>query len=205
MLGSGATSNYIAGNFIGTDMTGKIPIPNSQSGIIVAAGANDNPIVLNVISANVLDGVDIGGVGTSNNTLRGNYIGTDLGGTLGGKLANGRNGVDIYGGATNNTIGGYTIQDDGATSTGGNLISNNHGCGVCIFDTDANVTEGNKVEGNYIGTDINGLAPLPNLLDGVTVTDGAAYNYIGGIAGDLQLRKPHFGQQAGRGLDRRLR
>ena len=35
VLGTGATGNTIASNFIGTNMTGTLPIPNSQSGIIV--------------------------------------------------------------------------------------------------------------------------------------------------------------------------
>ena len=85
----------------------------------------------------------------------------------------------------NNIIGGDFDAVGQSGVTGGNLISNNGKCGVCIFDTDANVTQGNIVEGNYIGTDIDGLKALPNLVDGVTITDGAAYNYIGDVDNSL--------------------
>ena len=184
VLGSGATGNNIFDNFIGTDMTGTLPIPNAQSGVIVQSGANGNNFYHNVISANKIDGVDVGGVGTSNNRFFSNYIGTNLGGTSGGNLGNGRNGVDVYGGATNNTIGGDldAIGQANGNVQGGNLISNNHKCGVCVFDTDANVTQGNIVKGNYIGTDIDGLVALPNLVAGVTITNGAAFNYVGYVA-----------------------
>ena len=50
-----------------------------------------------MISANKIDGIDIGGVGTNSNRVYSNYIGTNLGGTSGGKLGNGHNGVDIAG------------------------------------------------------------------------------------------------------------
>ncbi len=41
-------------------------------------------------------------------------------------------------------------------------------------------TTGNVVEGNYIGVDATGMAPLGNTLDGVLITDGASGNTIGG-------------------------
>ncbi len=186
VLGSGATGNTIMNNFIGTDMTGTKPIPNSESGIIVQLGANNNQFSGNVISANEIDGIDIGGAGTSNNVLQGNFIGTNLGGTAGTStsLHNGRYGVDIYGGATNNIIGGYLGSVGDASEEGGNVISNNGTCGVMITDTDAHVTSGNYVEGNCIGTDITGSNALPNGEYGVAITDGAAGNYIGAVAPD---------------------
>ncbi len=180
VLGSGAANNTIKNDFIGTDIDGANPIPNAQSGIIIAGGANNNQFYGNVISANKVDGVDIGGVGTSNNSVSGNYIGTNLGGTAGGKLGNGRDGVDIYGGATYNTIGG-DLNSVGQT-TGGNLISNNGADGVSIFDSDSNVTQNNYIEGNYIGTDIDGLAALPNKGNGVSIVNGAQANYIGQVS-----------------------
>ena len=67
----------------------------------------------------------------------------------------------------------------------GNLISGNLGHGVEITDTG---TTGNLVTGNRIGTTADGNAPLPNQLDGVSVSAGASANTIGGAiaaAGNL--------------------
>jgi hypothetical protein len=41
-------------------------------------------------------------------------------------------------------------------------------------------TEGNKVEGDLIGTDITGKGPLGNSYIGVRITDGVANNLVGG-------------------------
>ena len=187
LLGGGSTQNTILNNFIGTDGTGNTPIPNLESGIIVQFGANNNAIAQNLISANKVDGIDIGGVGTSNNKVYDNRIGTNMGGTSGGNLGNGRDGVDIYGGATNNIIGGPF--NTFGSPTGGNLISNNGADGVSIFDSDAHVTQGNKLEGNYIGTDITGTKALHNHGNGVSIVNGAEANYVGYLAaqGDNHL------------------
>src|SRR5207237_417225 len=69
-----------------------------------------------------------------------------------------------------NTVGG-------TTALARSLVSGNRGDGVFIWQTGAS---GNLVEGNFIGTDASGTAPLGNA-SGVNVTD-AANNMIGGTA-----------------------
>ena len=100
--------------------------------------------------------------------IQGNYIGTNQTGTA--AQANGLAGVVIYLGAHGNTIGGTT---PGA----GNVLSGNTYQGVFIGDAGSN---GNVVQGNFIGTDPAGTAPVPNGV-GVEITAGAQSNTVGGI------------------------
>ncbi len=50
---------------------------------------------------------------------------------------------------------------------------------MAIFDAG---TTGNVIQGNYVGTDVNGTAPLPNGGVGVWIGFGASNNVIGGAA-----------------------
>jgi parallel beta-helix repeat protein len=96
--------------------------------------------------------------GNTNNVVEGNFIGTNIAGTA-VDPTNGPNdgdGVIINGPAsTGNTIGG-------STPAARNLISGNDEQGVEISASD-----GNKVQGNLIGTDKNGTGDLGNKQDGV--------------------------------------
>ena len=75
-------------------------------------------------------------------------------------------------GADNNVIGG--------TAAGArNVISGNDGNGVTIQGTG---TSGNRVVGNFIGTDVTGAVDLGNLSDGVSLSGGASGNFVGGTA-----------------------
>jgi titin len=170
----GTTGNQVLGNYIGTDARGIMALGNSLCGIIILWGAADNniggdtPGAKNVISGNAELGVGIQDMGTTGNRIAGNYIGTDAMGIR--ALGNGSVGVVIMAGAADNIIGSDTVG-------GGNLISGNAEVGVQIQDVG---TTGNQVLGNYIGTDINGLAALGNGLIGVSIMSGAADNLIGG-------------------------
>ncbi len=170
---SGSGGNTIEGNYIGTDVNGAADLGNGSAGVYIsdvsnntiggtAAGAG------NLISGNSLYGVQILGSSATYNKVEGNYIGTDVNGTA--DLGNGSAGVRMQNSAHDNTIGGTTT---GAS----NLISGNNSQGVDIFGS--GVT-GNKVQGNYIGTDVNGTAPVPNGY-GVLISD-APSNTIGGTA-----------------------
>src|SRR5262249_32713509 len=67
----------------------------------------------------------------------------------------------------------------GSTPGAGNLISGNAGVGVAIRGAG---TSGNMVEGNRIGTDASGIAPLGNSSVGVAIQGGASGNTVGGTA-----------------------
>lgn len=154
--------NVLVGNYIGTDPTGAQAQGN---GIGVMIGSDNNLIggteagAGNLISGNG-GGIEILGSGATNNSIQGNYIGTDATGTQ--ALGN-TTGVDILGGR-NNTVGG--------TATGaGNLISGNSATGLSLG------SDGNIVRGNYIGTDVTGARAVGNF-NGVSILGEA--NFVGG-------------------------
>jgi titin len=160
------TNNVVAGNYIGTDCSGSFPLSNGNDGVLID-GLNNTvggaaAGVRNVISGNNGNGVEIS-VSGSNNVVAGNYIGTNSAGSA--ALPNFR-GVYVLG--DRNTVGGTTDQAR-------NVISGNSGYGIEILG------RYNLVAGNYIGTDVTGLAGLANGLDGVLIIPGfAQFNTIGG-------------------------
>ncbi len=166
--GAISLDNLIQGNYIGTDDDGTAAIPNDFSGIVIqdaagtliGGGADDAG---NVISGNAFDGVLIS-FGSSGTLVRGNLIGTDRTGEA--DLGNGRYGVRMLA-STGNSIGGNTVARR-------NVISGNGNTGVAI-DGDENV-----VQGNFIGTDVDGTTALTNGGYGVEIT-GALSNTIGGL------------------------
>src|SRR5207237_1967261 len=103
-------------------------------------------------------------------TVQGNYIGPDVTGRV--ALGNTSDGVSVY--SSSNLIGG--------TAPGaGNLISGNR-VGVAIGGGTTATLSKNQVQGNLIGVDATGAAPLPNQLDGVALST-ASGNTIGGDGG----------------------
>jgi titin len=174
----GDTGNVVSGNYIGTNAAGDAPLTNGLSGVSVEAGPVSDLLIGgtaagagNVISGNGLNGVTITDV--SGVRVAGNRIGTNAAGTA--AIPNGFTGVNVTGGASDVVIGG-------ATAAARNVISGNGGDGVLI---DATGT-GNTVQGNHVGTNAVGTAPIPNLGNGVSVATGGVL--VGGstaAAGNL--------------------
>ncbi len=177
-INNGVTGTTIAGNYIGTDVTGLLGLPN-QAGVNIGGGSTSNTIggtvagSLNVISANVHKAVSLTDAGTNHNVVEGNYLGTDATGTH--ALGNGGAGVSIASGAQHNTVGG-------TTAAARNVMAASTGNGVIMGGTGANnaSTSDNLVEGNYIGTDKTGTANLSEGIAGVNIESGATDNTIGG-------------------------
>jgi uncharacterized repeat protein (TIGR01451 family) len=174
--GSGATGNLVEGNFIGLNAAGNSSLGNNIGVEIVGAGSNvvgdGTPGTGNVISGNTAQGVYIHGSGAGNNLVQGNFIGTDPNGAM--SLANGVgveiDGTNLFGSSTDgNTIGGTSLFTR-------NIISGNTGDGVFIHGSGATNT---VFEGNYIGTDRNGMTAIPNDT-GVDIEDGASGTLVGG-------------------------
>ena len=174
--GAGSTGNVVAGNFIGTNPAGTASIPNAYSGVGIFSGATANTIggtatgAGNLISGNTDQGIFIGDAGTNGNTVAGNVIGLNAAGTA--AVKNGFAGVEIGNGAQNNVIGG-------TTAAARNIISGNQNQGVAL---DTAGTTGNRVSGNYIGTNPAGTAAIGNGFPGVEIFSSASGNIIGGTA-----------------------
>ena len=153
------TGTLVQGNFIGTDATGGRVFGGSSYGVRFTDVQG-----LNVIKDNLISGSGTGlQLDSSSNRVEGNFIGTDVTGTK----APGFQGVGVYvsGIRTGNVIGGTNA----ATR---NLISGN-------FDGVSLGCCGNVVQGNFIGTRADGVSPLGNTHDGVTMESSS--NWIGGL------------------------
>lgn len=140
--------NNICGNYIGTDVSGSVAVPNA-TGICVDGSSNHNIMENNVLSGNRSYGLFIVTRGTDANIFRGNKVGTDATGTV--ALPNDV-GLMLAADAKDNVIGGTSASDR-------NIFSGNHYAGIEVTDAG---TENNTITGNYIGVDFSGQNPLPN-------------------------------------------
>ena len=165
-----SNDNVVQGNFIGTDATGTVALPNGASGnggVSVGDGGNNTiggttPGARNLISGNIGDGIFVGFA--IETTVQGNFIGTDVSGTV--ALGNTERGVSI-----NANVQGSNHLIGGTTTAARNIISGN-GRGIDINGVHT------TVQGNFIGTDVTGTIPLPNSDAGIN-TNG--YTSIGGL------------------------
>jgi hypothetical protein len=145
----------IQGNYIGTDVSGKVALPN-EYGIIYSDNCTiggTTPAARNVISGNG----DAGIFGGGGNTIAGNFLGTEVTSEVG--------------------LGGSylgAIYSPNNCSVIGNVIST--GTGVGIHDPVNCTFKDNKIGTNSDGTDVVGNE-LGMLLD-----QGAIGNTIGGTA-----------------------
>jgi len=161
---STSTGDIIAGNYIGTDITGTQDRGTFGDGIF-AQSATNLTINDNVISGNS-DGIEFENTTLSN--IYGNYIGTNASGT--DKLGNSSEGIILGSSSNNNTIGG-------TVSYKRNIISGNSGPGVFIFQS-----SNNQTQGNYIGTNVIGSLGLDNDGGGITIGSSSSNNTIGGLS-----------------------
>jgi len=179
-----SSGNVIRGNYIGTNVGGTVALGNGNAVLIDNVANNTiggtTPAARNVMSGNNANGILILGGSATGNVVQGNYIGTDVTGTV--DLGNTFSGVGILNSASGNTIGG--------TAPGaGNVISGNGtvgvGCGA------GGVPTGNQVLGNFIGTDPSGTLPLGNGGDGVGLN--GSNNNVGGTASGARNTIAHNG------------
>lgn len=147
------TGSKVLGNYIGTDPSGQIAIPNYRG---ISHTAERTTIANNVISGNYSLGIQIHD--SKETVMYNNLIGTKADGIS--PMGNGKNGIMIVNGSTNNEIGSSSIGK-------GNTIAFNEGAGILIsyFDNiGSQVTTqpinnslwGNRIFGNTtLGIDLN--------------------------------------------------
>jgi hypothetical protein len=188
---AGSSANYIAMNYIGTDVTGTIDLGNSLNGILVTASSTNNliggeatggnnptgsPAVFvvppqgNLISGNNANGVLIDALSTGNQ-LSGNFIGTAATGNT--ALGNTLDGVAIVN-ADGNKLIGCTFQQSPFVFY--NVISANGGNGVRVTDS-GNVT----IQANFIGMGADNITALGNTLNGALINGSSANMQFGGV------------------------
>ena len=211
---SGSGGTIVSGNFIGTDPTGERPEGNNGNGVsIFGSSRNDigttvpgtvNPnaplyVGGNVISGNALAGVQIFSPASSAkadfNGVHGALIGTDLLGV--NAIPNHADGIQILNG-NHNLIGGMKGVGSSFILSDANLISGNelNGIYLDVFptrDSTADVTGGNVIDGNLIGTDKSGSQSLGAISgapqrNGVLINNGPV-TYIGYVGADLPVIK----------------
>ncbi len=152
-----ATDVVIAGNHIGLDPAGTIDRGNAIMGIFVSDQASvriggTDPSDRNIISGNGVDGVYVSGINASA-TILGNYIGTDVTGTV--AIPNDDDGVHFDGSGS--------VIVGGTESGAGNLISGNGVNGIVA----SGVNGGATIQGNFIGTNASGTGALGNQVAGI--------------------------------------
>ncbi len=164
---TGTESTWIQGNYIGTDATGTLAVANRSVGVILLATTDTviggtHPEAGNLISGNGV-GIAMGAtIATRSTRVEGNRIGTNAD----GREALGNNiGIQVTGSAgcqvVDATIGGLA---PGA----GNLISGNATQGILVRGEGASEI---RIQGNLIGTDIDGDGAIGNGASGILIQD----------------------------------
>jgi Bacterial Ig-like domain (group 3) len=156
-----ANNVTIAGNFIGTNASGTLG-KRGTIGIVAQSTASNltvgGPAAAdrNLISGHIFYGVQLPAPSTTGHLIQGNYIGTDISGTLS---------LDTP------TSLQLALADMGGVSVLDNLISGNSGGGVHTISS-------TTLRGNLIGTKRDGTSALPNgygvLLQGIGSTVGGS-------------------------------
>jgi parallel beta-helix repeat protein len=156
-LSSDADNTIVVGNYIGTDAAGTSALGNTD-GINVATSFNTIGSSIsgggNVISGNTSNGIAMSG---TNNTVQGNFIGTDVTSAL--VLGNGSHGIVVSG--SDHTIGGA------ASGAGNQILYHYAGTGVVLTGASNTAVQGNTVHDS---------------LDGIVLTNGTSSITIGGAA-----------------------
>ncbi|MFZ1728947.1 MAG: choice-of-anchor Q domain-containing protein [Bacteroidota bacterium] len=163
-----ATGNVIQGNLVGLNAGGTAVLSNRLEGVYLHGPGNTlggaSPAARNVIAGSFLeDGVEVSG---NSNIVEGNYIGTDITGSV--ALANQKSGVFVNG-AMNTVIGG-------ATSGAGNLVSGNTLDGITVSGVTAT---GTLIQGNKVGTNAAGSSAVGNHRWGIQLNMKSSGTLIG--------------------------
>lgn len=145
-ISSQASNLTVTGNFLSTNAAGTAAASGALSGFgvridppgINATIGGPNAADRNLISGGAAGGVILPFPQTSGHLIQGNFVGTDVTGTVALNVGT--------------PLG---LRNIGGAQVLGNLVSGNLGGGISLFDS-------NVVRGNLIGTQRDGTSALPN-------------------------------------------
>jgi parallel beta-helix repeat protein len=179
---AGATGTWVLGNYIGTDPTGTVAVPNPV-GVFVEAGTTLTMVgglyrsYGNVIAGNTSDGLRL----QSPAAVRNNLIGTDRTATA----ALGNQGAGVFIDASGSSVGGAGL---------GNVIANNQQNGVAVASGSGNRISANRIFNNsglgialWFGANNNLSAPQVRTVIKSTYTVSVAGQIVGSPVGPLRL------------------
>lgn len=172
----GGDNNLIIGNYIGTDPSGSSARSN-HSGILLNNAHNNtiggtNGVTpggactgdCNLLSGNLFHGI-VFDAGSSGNRVWGNFVGLNRQGTA--ALYNTEDGI-LVADSPKNQIGGNTPQER-------NIISGNK---VVDIELGLDGANGNKVQGNWVGTNSAGNGLIATSKVGIIIGVGAHHNVL---------------------------
>jgi titin len=166
LIDSGAESNNVFQDFIGTNNAGNASLGNGLYGVEVLGSDNyigaDYPGGRNVISGNAADGILLG-ASASANFVSNNFVGTSATGNA--AVPNSGNGIEVLG--SGNTIGGTDVYAV-------NVVSGNNQDGILLGGSGTN----NLVASSVIGLNAAGIGVLANGGNGIEIVQNN--NIIGG-------------------------
>ena len=181
----GGGGGTVTGNRIGTNAAGTAAVPNTGAGVQLFFLARNYVIGGTAAGAgNLVSGNNGGGIvidnGAAENTVQGNFVGTDAAGSSplpnAGAFSN-LHAITVHG--DRNTIGG-------TTAGAGNVTAGNQGWGIYL-DGDANNVMGNRVgvgaDGGAMGNGFGGVAIVGGVDGRIGGTAAGAGNLIAYNAG----------------------
>jgi hypothetical protein len=199
-------STTVQGNFIGTDVTGRVALGNSGRGLIWLRDfgqiGGPAPGARNIISGNGADGI---GIGTDAHSylVGNNYIGTDVSGAR--ALGNSGDGIEIGNVGQGGTISGNVISANGGngavvggsppidivnnrigTNSAGTRALGNRGTGIIVGSEGGQVVMGNIISANREhGIEMEGVA---NVVQGNRIgTDISGTRALGNLGDGVHL------------------
>jgi len=195
LRGTSASFNAVQNNYVGLNAAGTARVPNKKDGVVIAGGSNNligglTANTRNTITGNTEYGIqlkaDDGSFGGDNRII-GNFIGTNPSGTGLVTTSNGATPAVLITGNAKGGIwvnGAFAFIIGGETAASRNVISGNQGAPTATNVYGIRV-EGNAslgyIIGNYIGTDVNGTAAVPNRTGGILITGQTVSTEIGGL------------------------
>jgi titin len=187
-LDSTADSSVVQGNYVGTNAAGTAAIPNVD-GVRVGAGNNsvqiggDTANARNVASGNSSRGLWIE---SDLNTIQGNYVGLSANGLVWVANCSNPNTAGIVVAGNNNVVGGNTAGERNVISPCGLVASTQ--TTLQLLGAFGAGNGGHTIQGNYIGTDINGNPVGTQGGVGIVIVADSNNNLIGGTgAGEGNL------------------